>query len=151
MYFLLDLIIRQKLRSAGAWRVNSTADSIVQQYNSSCGGWTESPLGIKVSMPTSVKRLHGTTVRPRAPLCRLAGFPLHSFTTASTAEGSTEIKKIHHKITAQRLSLPSNNHLILTCLLSFIFYITAAFLTSCSLLYTRVVVQFFCSELLYKI
>lgn len=76
----VDLIIRQKLKlkrtSRWAGPLNDSADCIgpysrnrsvfSEQYNSSCEGWTESPLGIKVSVPTSVKSLRGMTVRPQA-------------------------------------------------------------------------------------
>lgn len=79
----------------------------------------ESPLGIKVSMPASVKGLHGTALRPHAARLWQVS-PLHSFTTASTAEGNTEIKK----------TASSKNHLVSSPLLPFIFYLAAAFVTS---------------------
>lgn len=47
---------------------------------------TESPLGMKVSKPTSVKRLRATLVRPHHAL-HTADFPLLSFTAALTPEG----------------------------------------------------------------
>lgn len=71
------------------------------------------------------------TVRPRALLCRLAGFPLHPFIKASKATGNTEIKQ-HHNLTSHCLSLPENsskNHLTSSSSsLPFIFYLTAALL-----------------------